>query len=512
MYRISTFVFALTVALPVAAADKFDAEARARTLAPFVDEQTLIVAHINLTRIDAKALLDWVAEFGQLYEEEIEQSQRDLRDWLAELNKAGGKELYLIVSMADVPKEPPLAIVPLAAGADAQAIGRVLRRIRTFQSMHFDTIGQALVGGSDETRKRLRGVKPAARPELAKAFAAAGDTTAQLLLLPPSHTRRVIDELLPTLPPQAGGGSTRPLAHGLLWAAVGVNLPPKPSLRLVLQSPDADSAGKLKDALVQIFKTLAAQRGVRDFLPDIVPLAELFAPRAEDDRLTLSLNDKEMKTFLPNFVRSYFQSAQRRAMTNKLKQLVLALANYAGTYKSRMPATATFDKQGKPLLSWRVHLLPFLQEEKLYRQFHLDEPWDSPHNRTLIARMPVVYQGPNRKLNKEGKTVYLLPVGKHAAFKEGPEGPRYPADFPDGTSHTILLVEADDAHAVPWTKPGDIQIDSENPQHGLGSHFPHGFVAALADGSVRFVAKEISKTTLRSAFTPAGGEVLGPDW
>ncbi|MGH7223752.1 MAG: hypothetical protein ACRELF_11025, partial [Gemmataceae bacterium] len=118
----------------------------------------------------------------------------------------------------------------------------------------------------------------------------------------------------------------------------------------------------------------------------------------------------------------------------------------------------------------------------------------------------------NLKLNGEGKTIYLLPVGKDAAFKEGPEGPRMPADFRDGTSNTILIVEADDAHAVPWTKPEDLKLDPQHPERGLGGHFHGGFLVAIADGSVRFVSKTISKRTLRYAFAPADGQVLGPDW
>src|SRR3712207_2423045 len=96
-----------------------------------------------------------------------------------------------------------------------------------------------------------------------------------------------------------------------------------------------------------------------------------------------------------------------------------------------LPAVANFDPRGRPLLSWRVHLLPFLNEEKLYKEFHLDEPWDSEHNKKLIPRMPRVYQGPNRGLNAAGKTIYLAPVGEAAAFPGGPKGVRFPAAFPD---------------------------------------------------------------------------------
>jgi hypothetical protein len=126
--------------------------------------------------------------------------------------------------------------------------------------------------------------------------------------------------------------------------------------------------------------------------------------------------------------------------------------------------------------------------------------------------MPDVFHGPNRKLNGEGKTIFLVPVGKDVAFTGGPDGRRFPADFTDGTSNTILIVEADDAHAVPWTKPEDLKIDREHPERGLGGHFHGGSLVAMGDGSVHFLKKTISKKTLWYAFTTAAGEILGADW
>src|SRR5262249_24894672 len=156
------------------------------------DRQTVAIAHVDLTRIDTDALLDWAVEVGHLEAQEIEEPRREARGWLADLIKAGGKELYVVVSLADLPFEPPLVIVPLAAGAEAQAVRRVLDRVKTFEQLRFETFDRVLLGGSADARKRLRDTKPAERPELAKAFAAAGDTTAQLVLLPTPDTRRVV--------------------------------------------------------------------------------------------------------------------------------------------------------------------------------------------------------------------------------------------------------------------------------------------------------------------------------
>ena len=188
---------------------------------------------------------------------------------------------------------------------------------------------------------------------------------------------------------------------------------------------------------------------------------------------------------------------------NKLKEIALAMHNYYST-NQHFPLPASTNSKGKPLLSWRVHILPYLGQDALYRQFHLDEPWDSPHNRTLIDKMPEVYRLPFADGATKGRTHYLLPVGNGAAFST--DRPTKIADITDGTAHTIMAVEVDDQHAVIWTKPEDWPFDPQAPANGLGRFFDGGFHAAFCDGSVHFLRKTIDPKTLKALFTRAGGE------
>ena len=103
---------------------------------------------------------------------------------------------------------------------------------------------------------------------------------------------------------------------------------------------------------------------------------------------------------------------------NNLKQIALALHNYHAAMGS-FPATASMSKDGKPLLSWRVHILPYLEQDNLFKQFKLDEPWDSEHNKALIAKMPDIYRSPAQKVG-DGKTTYLAPMGKNTVIAPGP--------------------------------------------------------------------------------------------
>jgi hypothetical protein len=204
--------------------------------------------------------------------------------------------------------------------------------------------------------------------------------------------------------------------------------------------------------------------------------------------------------------------ASDRQCANNLKQIGLALHNYHDVY-ARLPAVANFDKQGKPLLSWRVHLLPYLDEGDLYKQFHLDEPWDSEHNKPLIVRMPAIYRCPNEKVGDAGKTTYLAPVyddgkGGYTSFRGGPETNRFPASFPDGLANTIFVVDAADDRAVSWTKPDDLKYDPNKPRAGLAGHHVGRYATLFVDGSIHFLPDTIDDNNLNYLFLCADGHMV----
>jgi len=196
------------------------------------------------------------------------------------------------------------------------------------------------------------------------------------------------------------------------------------------------------------------------------------------------------------------EAARRAQSTNNMRMIGLAMHNYHSVH-GRLPARANFEKNGKPLLSWRVHLLPFMDEQNLYKQFHLDKPWDSDHNKTLIPRMPAVYRNPSSPA-EPGESDYLVPVGKGTLF-EGTEGKRF-ADVRDGTSNSIMALEVNSDVAVVWTKPQDWEYDPDTGLAGLGSAHPGGFLALLVDGSVRFISQAIDPGVFDKLLRIADGQ------
>lgn len=223
-------------------------------------------------------------------------------------------------------------------------------------------------------------------------------------------------------------------------------------------------------------------------------------------------------------------TVDRMTSANSMKQIGIGIDNFDDTFDELPHDTYTPD--GKPLLSWRVHLLPFIEEEQLYLMFRLDEPWDSPNNLALLAKMPRIYAHPKHRAQKPGTHTHYrgftnpgsvferrpsVPLSQHLFV--GPAGvlprpmPLRPSfrleSIKDGLSNTILVVEA--ADPVEWTKPDDFDASVDAPKLG-GLWRGDKFNALFGDGSVRALKQDIPPETLRALISHSGGETLPANW
>jgi RNA polymerase sigma factor (sigma-70 family) len=193
---------------------------------------------------------------------------------------------------------------------------------------------------------------------------------------------------------------------------------------------------------------------------------------------------------------------QRLESVRNLRQLCLAMHNYHDI--ARHFAGNVTDKQGQTLLSWRVALLPVLDEMALYKEFNLAESWDSPHNKKLLTRMPKIFRLPIQGAPATD-TFYQGFAGPGTMFD--PAGPVSISEVTDGPANTIFIVEA--AAAVPWTKPEDRTYDPAKPLPKLGA-FSRVFPAAFVDGSIHTLRKDFKESALRATISRNGGETI--DW
>ena len=309
---------------------RLDAEALAKTIAPFIDEQTLLVVHADLTRIDPNAAVDRFARLaGPLPAEQqcqIGAAKAMAGGILRHLLAAGARDAFLVVSLADVPEEPLLIVVPLRQGADERAIRGLLYSGRPdgptsrpdgppgqgHARTQVTVLRGAVVRCNVSVLRRVEAMKPDLRSDLAKAFAAAGDSAIQAVLLPTDDNRRVLEEMMPELPKEAGGGPITAITKGLLWAALGINGPPKASLRLVIQSADADSAQAFAKALDGIYAAIAAHKEVLHDVPEVGKLLTALRPTPSGDRLVLDLGPQAVDELLDGPVASAIRQAMKK--------------------------------------------------------------------------------------------------------------------------------------------------------------------------------------------------------
>ncbi len=287
-------------------------------------------------------------------------------------------------------------------------------------------------------------------------------------------------------------------------------------LALHVDAPDEATAKRVLDVVRSIhILGMESLPGLMKMIDDDSPgrvLLSLIEPILREAKFELkgttasfvmaSKIDDQLAKSIKDTIEKLKEAATRARAQNNLKQLALAAHNFES-------ANGRFPFQGVPgpngintRLSWRVALLPYIEEEPLYRQFKLDEAWDSDHNKKLIAKMPKLFAPIGGGKAPEGHTFYRVFTGRDTLSAANAF-----AQITDGTSNTLMIVEA--GESTPWTKPEDFPYDPNKPLPKLGGHFKGKMHVAMGDGSVRTIdLKTIPEATLRALITANGGEVV----
>ena len=206
------------------------------------------------------------------------------------------------------------------------------------------------------------------------------------------------------------------------------------------------------------------------------------------------------------------RASRRSQCKNNLKVIGLALHNYHDKYGCFPPAYVA-DQHGRPMHSWRVLILPFIDQTPLYKTYHFDEPWDGPHNRQLADTILPIFNCPSDehggKAPPSTTTDYLAIIGPETAWPEG-RAMSF-ADFKDGTSNTLLVVEVANS-GIHWMEPRDLHVLQMAPTinakagQGISSRHVGGAHVLIGDGSVRYVSDKTSGDALRAWLTASAGD------
>ena len=431
--------------------------AQADALPPIVGEGSIAVACLNLNTLKLAGLTR-PSGATQPTDPKHELWVRGADARLGALKQAGATRLYLLLDLEDFLGSPVLA-VPLDPGADPERI-----KAELIQGLPGLVIAQAqgevirglVIVGQPAALTRIRNTQPADRADLQAALNLSDPAAPiRVAISPGVALRRSIEETLPTI----GGEPITSLTQGMSWAALVLPSALRPA-RATIQATGPAAA----QALAQLAR-LGIEALTRPAGPEDQAAAALGAAikpvrvAVEGDQVVADLTPATVAALVAIPLGQVREATQRSQSVQNLKNFGLAMHNYHSDHGTFPPAYRA-DPAGRPLLSWRVLILPFLDELALYNEFHLDEPWDSPHNKPLIARMPRVLASPlgPELLQAEGKTTYLTPRGPQTMFPGAT--PVSLKQVTDGTSQTIMILEADDSAATIWTKPDDWEVEA----------------------------------------------------
>ncbi len=498
-------------------------------LAPFVNDDTFAVGCLRLGALNSAGALDGLLQqLSKLPGQTSTDSAtiQTIAGVIKSLQSAGVVDAYVVLGLADLHKNGgPLLVLTAKTDQDRAAVASVLeglaKQIAANPAMpklairpHGPT---TLLVGFEPVVARYESVKPIDRANLIKPLERlnADGAAASVVVAPGADFRRVIRELWP-----ARSDSAVPLSGELInrWLSleIAVDAPPQLKPRMALEARDAEAA----QAFAKLWENLPAV--VADFGENKRAIAQmkgfaelvvgLFPAKIAEKRVDIALTSdraqvEKLTALLSKATEAALESSRQAARMQNFKEVALGILNYESARK-HLPGPAILNKDGRPLLSWRVAILPYLDDQNLYlyRQFHLDEPWDSPHNLKLLKKMPSVYgDHAYPALAREGKTTVVAPIGSKTVF-DTKDGTRFP-EISDGTAYTILVVEAPAEKAVPWTKPADWEVDMAHPKRGLERTDRDRFIAAYCDGSVSVIPANADEKTLRENLTRDGGEV-----
>ena len=463
----------------------------------FLNDQTAAVGWIDISNVDLDALVAFAEKLDIPTEDTTE--TKAIQTALVQL---GVKRIYWVSDLGNLMSPAQALIVP----CKKENSGAVLLILKTLAKQGNATAvadGDAILFGNESAVEQLQQERTG-QPDPLLLNAVSNITQPHGLAI-----RTPVVALIPVVSvlPEVFKDSTQVAEAAELLVkvrsvVVTSQLPP-PNGEIRISTESADVA----IGLAKLLNTVTAKK-IGDAATGVKVIAQ-------DSDVLLSINSIEATNAAAKgfylLTASARAQARRVSTLNSLKQIGLAMHNFYDVYEA-FPAQALADKEGRKLLSWRVLILPYLGEPQLYEQFHLDEPWDSDHNKTLIPQMPFVYGGhPGRKQTVDWKTRMVVPLTDGSVFGTKGNGTRI-SNILDGTSNTLMVVEVSPEKAVIWTKPEDITIDKTAPLASIiNETAEEGFHCCICDGSARFFSRSIKAEILNALISFAGGEMIDFD-
>ena len=356
------------------------------------------------------------------------------------------------------------------------------------------------VGATKDTKKTKR-------TDIVQGFDDMGSLPFGAMLFPSKDNPLDLAKIFPSLK-RANGKEheVHGILNGLKLVTLGMYLDPW-RIQMVIQTEDKELANDLHKSILKAIQSIPdlVQAQVEEVGKD--PVFKALAAMVKsvsimDDKVTIVITDFDPYFEIAARINEQNQAkvAAAQSMGN-VKNIATALLAYHKD-KGKFPPAATLSKEGKPLLSWRVQILPYLGHNLLYKQFKQNEPWDSEHNKKLIRRIPPSFRETQDDLNK-GTTPFQAPVGLATIFPPGGTGTNS-IQIINELSNTIMIVKVPEDKSAIWTKPEDWEIDVNLSAKDLLKGFTNAIVFACADGEVKTMPLKVAENNIKSMLAIEG--------
>lgn len=303
-------------------------------VAPFIDDQTVAVAYVNLNALEPDALMTEIRRM-ELPQEIAEGVEAGLLGFLDALRQGGLVDLYIVVSTDYLLANPVALVAPLAGEADPEAVGQLLAGV--MHGFVTDLVHGAVVAAEPYALERIRESRAVRPPELEAAFEAAGGTPVWLAVIPTDDNRRVIEETMPVLPEELGGGPSTVLTQGVRWLLVSATLPPEPTVRLVAKSEGPRAALALKDWLEEWLLTFPQRPEVRKEVPQAERVASMVRPQVRGNQVLVPLEADTVRDVVALVVHKTEAEARVGRSLANLHKVGIAIAMYRADHEKEWP-------------------------------------------------------------------------------------------------------------------------------------------------------------------------------
>ncbi|MCA9190603.1 MAG: DUF1559 domain-containing protein [Planctomycetales bacterium] len=457
------------------------------TIDDILDPNANLLARIDVEHLDWPSVMESVGGlFGETTPDSIQALQKPIDDFLKALRKVDVREIYVSFALQDASRMALAIIVPSNSPAKARLpIEEMLSSIPVVADLSIHTTANYVVLAHDATWQRMLQQVSTSPSGLRKHYVEHQNNGLSITIGWSNELRAEVAEIWPQeLPPP-----------------INIPLSPKALVRDIESlTLTCDGKAPLQLQVVADCESPAAAERVYAYLSTII-----LSQGMDIQHQSSSVIVTAAKPTLTRFLRPLVANQESTNTSNNMKQIILAMHNFHEAHRG-FPPRNTVDPQGNPLLSWRVFLLPYLDQLPLYNEFHLDEPWDSPHNRQLIDKMPAVFVSSQTSTAGKGLTSFQVVQCQGSPWNGGENRLLRIQDITDGTSNTIAFVQAPESKSVIWTQPTDLVV-SEVDNLFIEVFGPRDALpAAYFDGSVRILTRD-QASNLHAYFTGQGKEI-----